>query len=137
MGHNRCDFPFLSTVASCLKSRLENLYAYACQLIDHVQHGDYLKLSLYVLLPVKLTRCSILFLFKGVAPTSFTGQRRHHQDIETYLQETASLPTVPYHPQRRGNQAATQRNPERRGNQAATQQNPALHEETETLAMSE
>ena len=61
---------------------------------------------------------------KGVAPTSFTGQHHRHQDIETYLQETASSPTVPYHPVRRGNQAATQ-------------QMPVLRDETETLAMSE
>ena len=64
------------------------------------------------------------FFSKGVAPTSFTGQHHRHQDIETYLQETASSPTVPYHPVRRGNQAATQ-------------QMPVLRDETETLAMSE
>jgi hypothetical protein len=73
------------------------------------------KLSLYVFLPVKLTQCSILFLFKSVAPTSFTNRRRHQ----------ASSPTVPYHPERRGNQAATQ------------QIIPALHDETQMLAMSE
>ena len=39
---------------------------------------------------------------KGVAPSSFG--RRHHQHIETYLEDTARSPTVHYHPERRGNQ---------------------------------
>ena len=89
----------------------------------YVWHRDYLKFSLYILLPVKLTWCWILFFFKGVTPTSFTGQCCHHQDIKTYLQETASSLTVPYHS-------------ERRGNQAAPQQNPVLHDEIKMLAMS-
>ena len=63
--------------------------------------------------------------FKGVAPTSFTDRhRRPQRDIETYLQETASTPMVPYHL-------------ERRCNEATTQENPALQDETQTLTMSE
>jgi len=39
-GHNRCDIPFLSTITSCLKSWLKNLYAYTAHLIGHVRAGN-------------------------------------------------------------------------------------------------